>query len=358
MTHPAALLPAVLEQPPLSGLAPAPQQLARLLDALLILQVHRTARVADLARQVGLKAGVLRRLLSSWMVAAADAVGTAAPLTITFGTSSGPLSQHRQDDDEQASADVVHLAQRTDGTSLLDDVGRRPVLVEDVARGLLSARAVLATGALDQRQQALLERLVDRLSTALGASVTAPFDTVTERLRDAVQQRHRVSFRYRDPWTGGTTRHEVEPYDVRRQRVRIFLDAGPDADVGVRSFDVSGIAEVVVAEDSSFEPPALPPAAERSARVEVVLEVPDSSAAEHRLVDGWDARVVGPPRDGRLQLKLDLDCLHADTRLGVLVLQLGPGCSVVSPPELVQAAVPVAQRLLDTLPVSDEVRAG
>lgn len=89
--------------------------------------------------------------------------------------------------------------------------------------------------------------------------------------------------------------HEVEPYDVRRQRLRIFLDAGPDADGGVRSFDVSGIAELVVAADSSFEPPALPPASERAAPVEVVLEVPDSSAAEHRLVDGWEGRVVGRP---------------------------------------------------------------
>ena len=347
MTYPAALLPTVTEQPPLSGLAPAPQQLARLLDALLILQVHRSMRVADLARQVGLKAGVLRRLLSSYMVAAADAVGTAAPLTIVFGTSAGPLSAHRRDDDEQASADVVHLVPRS-GTDLLDDVGRRPVLVEDVARGLLSARVVLATGALDDRQRALLERLVERLSTALGASVTAPFDAVTERLRAAVAQRHRVGFRYRDPWTGSTSHHDVQPYDVRRQRQRLFLDAGPDA--AGRSFDVSGIADLTVDEGSSFEPPVLPPAAEGAAPLEVVLEVPDRSAAEHRLVDGWGARVVGPPHDGRLQLRFDLDRLHAGTRLGVLLLQLGPDCRVVSPPELVDAAVPVAQRLLDTLP--------
>ena len=346
MTHHAALLLAVSEEPPLSGLAPAPQQLARLLDALLILQVHRSMRVADLARQVGLKADVLRRLLSSYMVAAADAVGTAAPLTIVFGTSAGALSAHRRDDEEQASADVVFLA-RSGGTDLLDDVGRRPVLVEDVARGLLSARAVLATGALDDRQRQLLERLVERLSTALGASVTAPFDAATQDLRTAVARRHRVGFRYRDPWTGSTSRLDVEPYEVRRSRLRLFLDAGP----GLQSFDVSGIVDLTVDEGSSFEPPVLPPPeGAPAAPQEVVLEVPDESAAEHRLVDGWDARVVGPPSHGRLRLRVDLDRLHAGTRLGVLLLQLGPGCRVVSPPELVHAAVPVAQRLLATLP--------
>jgi predicted DNA-binding transcriptional regulator YafY len=163
-----------------------------------------------------------------------------------------------------------------------------------------------------------------------------------------VQERHRVRFRYRDPWTGTTSRHDVEPYDVRRRRLRMFLDAGPGS-----SFDVSGIAGLVVDERSSFQPRALPPATERAAPVEVVLEVPDRSAAEHRLVDGWGALVVGPPTGGRLQLRVELDPLHAATRLGVLLLQLGPGCTVVSPPELVQAAVPVARRLLDTLAPHD-----
>jgi predicted DNA-binding transcriptional regulator YafY len=350
MTQPAAFVPGLSDRSPLSGLAPAPQQLARLLDALLILQEQRKAHVTDLAVQVGLKPEVLRRLLSSYMVAAADAVGTAAPRTITFGTSAGPLTGHPRDDDDQAGADVVYVSRRTDGTQLLDDLGRRPVLVEDVARGLLAARAVLTSGAVDERQRALLERLVDRLSTALGASVTAPFDAVTEQLRVAVARRHRVSFRYRDPWTGVTTSHTVEPYDVRRHRERMFLDAGPDADAGFRSFDVSGIAEVVVDSTSSFPSPVLPPASVRAAPVQVLLEVPDRSAAENRLVDGWGARVVGPPRAGRLQLRIDLDRLNAGTRLGVLLLQLGRGCSVVSPPELVSAAVPVARRLLDTLP--------
>ena len=350
MTSGIAVLPGLPDEPPLSGLAPAPVQLARLLDALLILEVERKARVADLAHQVGLQATVLRKLLSSYMVAGADAAGPDAPLTISFGTSAGPLSAAPDDDGEQASADVVYLSRRTNGTAVLDDLGRRPVLVEEVARAVLVGRAVLETGALDQSRRDLLEGLVQKLCSALGATVSSPFDAVTDRLRRAVHERRRVRFRYRDPWTGAQTWPQVEPYDVRRSRARLFLDAGPEPEGGFRSYDLSGIAELEVDEQSSFDPPALPPADERAAPFDVVVEVPAGSAAQGRLADGWGARVAGVTQDGRIRLRFDLDRLHAETRLGVLLLQLGPGSSVVSPTELVDAAVPVAQRLLDTLP--------
>ena len=345
-----ALQPGVPDEPPLNGLAPAPQQLARLLDALLVLSVEGQARVADLAHQVGLKPAVLRRLLSSYMVAAADAVGTDASVTITFGTAAGPLSASPEDDAEQAGADVVYLSRDLDGVALLDDLGRRPVLVEQVACALLVARAVLAAGTHDRRQQVLLEALVDKLSAALGATVTMPFDALTARLRTAVQDRRRVRFRYRDPWTGVQSWPEVEPYDVRRSRTRLFLDAGPDPGQVFRSFDVSGIDELEVLQPSAFDVPALSPWSERGSRLEVVVEVPAGSPAHGRLLDGWGATPAGRPTDDRIRLRFDLDQLHASTRLGVLLLQLGPGCIVVSPPELVDAAVPVAERLLATLP--------
>ena len=348
MTGHVALLPTVPDGQPLTGRTPAPLQMTKLLDALLVLEVERQARVTDLAQQVGLDARVLRRLLSSYMVAG-DVVGPEAPATIVFGTSAGPLGADEEDDDKQATADVVFLSRRTDDWQVLDDLGRRPVLAEEVARGLLGACAVLEAGVLGERQREVVERLVQKLSTALGASVTAPFDAVTDRLRSAVRERHPVRFRYRDPWTGAHSWPEVQPYDVRRHRARLFLDAGPDPEHGFRSFDVSGIHELEVDPSTTFEPPPLPAPAARAAPFEVVVEVPHGSPAADRLVDGWHA-VAGQPQDGRLQLRFDLDRLHAGTRLGVLLLQLGPGCRVVSPPELVQAAAPVAQRLLDTLP--------
>ena len=347
----AALQPGFPDEPPLTGLAPAPQQLARLLDALLVLSVEGQARVADLAHQVGLKPAVLRKLLSSYMVAAADAVGTDASVTITFGTSAGPLSASPDDDDEQAGADVVYLSHDVDGVQLLDELGRRPVLVEQVARGLLVARAVLAAGTLDGRQQELVAGLVRKLSAALGATVTVPFDAVTDRLRTAVQDRRRVRFRYRDPWTGVQTWPEVEPYDVRRSRTRVFLDAGPDPDQGFRSFDVSGIDELEVLQPSAFDVPTLPPRSERGAALEVVVEVPRrltrARTARRRL--GRRSRRTAVPTAGSG---------FASTSTSSTPPRGWACCScssaraarVVSPPELVDAAVPVAQRLLATLP--------
>jgi len=52
--------------------------MGRLLDALLILDVERACRVSELALRVGLPEQRLRDLLSSYMVAGADGVGTAA----------------------------------------------------------------------------------------------------------------------------------------------------------------------------------------------------------------------------------------------------------------------------------------
>ncbi len=231
----------VPDGPPLSGPTAGPVQIAKLLDALLILAVERQAKVSDLAHQVGLKVTVLRGLLSSYMVAAGDDVGPQAPVTIVFGTSAGSLSASPDDDAEQASADVVHLSCPTDDWQVLDDLGRRPVLVDEVARGLLGACAVLEGEVLGARQREVVEGLVQKLSTALDATVTAPFDDVTDRLRTAVWQRYGVRFRYRDPWTGAQSRPDVEPYDVRRHRARLFLDAGPDAEHGFRWFDVSGM---------------------------------------------------------------------------------------------------------------------
>lgn len=335
------------DQPLLGKAAPANQQMARLLDALLILQAEGSAPVADLAVRVGLPPDRLRDLLSSYMVAAADAVGTSAPFTLTFGTADGPLGTGPEDDDAQASADVVHLS-RLGSARLLDDVGRRAVSVEDVARGLLSARALLVADGLEPRHRLMVEALVRTLEQAMAITVTAPLDAVADRVRSAVQERRTVRFRYRDPWTGVESWPEVEPYDVRRRRDRVVLDAGVPGQPH-RTYDVSSIAELEVGEPGSFVPPSLPPADRRDEPVRVLLRVPFDSAAERRLYDGWSGRVrrrVGADVD----VEVLLDRSDAPGRLGVLLLQLGPPCSVVEPAELCDAAVPVARRLLEALP--------
>lgn len=333
---------------PLPNNAKAPEQMARLLDALLILDVERSCPVAELAERVGLQQQRLRDLLSSYMVAGADVVGTAAAFTITFGTADGPLSADPEDDSAQAAADVVYVSDTHANAPLLDDLGRRAVPVEDVARGLLSARAVLASGALEERQRVLLDSLVTKLEAAMHVTVTSPISSVIEQLLAAAVARRRVSFRYRDPWTGQESHPYVEPYAVRRRRDRYFLEAGEGAEVW--TYDLSAITDLAVDALSSFPQRSLPSESQRDLPLRVVLRVPMDSGAERRLCQAWDARVVGPVGDGQLDLAIELERANAASRLGVLVLQLGPPCTVVEPAELVDAAVPVAQRLLEGLP--------
>lgn len=333
---------------PLPNNAKAPEQMARLLDALLILDVERSCPVAELAGRVGLHQQRLRDLLSSYMVAGADVVGTAAAFTITFGTADGPLSADPEDDSAQATADVIYVSDTHANVPLLDDLGRRAVPVENVARGLLSARAVLASGALEDRQRVLLDSLVSKLEAAMHVTVTSPISSVIEQLRAAVVARRRVSFRYRDPWTGQESHPDVEPYAVRRRRDRYFLEAGEGAEVW--TYDLSAITELEVDVSSSFAERSLPSEAQREQRIRVVLRVPMGSGAESRLCQAWDARVVGPAGEGNLDLAIELDRANAAARLGVLVLQLGAPCAVVEPVELARAAVDVAERLLAGMP--------
>lgn len=332
---------------PLPNSAKAPVQMSRLLNALLILDVERSCSVQHLARRVGLQPQRLRDLLSSYMVAGADVVGTAAAFTITFGTAEGPLSADPEDDAAQATADVVYVSATHSNVPLLDDLGRRAVPVGNVVRGLLSARGVLASGALEERQRILLDSLVGKLEAAMQVTVTPPISSVVEQLRTAAAARHRVSFRYRDPWSGQESHPDVEPYAVRRRRDRYFLEAGEGSEVW--TYDLSAITGLVVDVSSAFPQRSLPPEDQREQPIRVVLRVPKDSSAERRLCHGWAARVISPAEDGELDLEIELDRANTAARLGVLVLQLGAPCAVVRPAEFGSAAAQVAERMLATL---------
>lgn len=341
--HP--FVPAVGNQPLLPRHAKAGEQLGRLLDALLILQVEGSARVADLAVRVGLHTDRLRQLLSSYMVAGADAVGPSAPFSIGFGTEAGVLGAEADDDDLQVEADVVYVSEARAGGALLDDVAMRPTSVDEVVRGLLSARSLLATGRLNDRHREAVEQLAGRLEKAMQVTVSAPIDAVVDQLRRAARDRRRVRFGYRDPWTGERSSPTVEPYQVRRWRDRLYLDCSDDAG---RTYDVSGMRDVVVLNET-FPRPSTPRRG-NDEPTDVVLRIPvNDDRAYNWLVKGWSGEVVGPTGDGGLDVRIRLDSATPNARLGVLLLQLGPGCSVASPPHLRDVAAPVARRLLRTV---------
>lgn len=337
------------QQPLLPGNAPAAKQFERLLDALVVLDAERSCRVADLAARVGLEPERLRALLSAFMVAGAEALGPDAPFNVSWGTDERVFDSDEDDDALHLTADVVHLAgSRENGEWLVGDLGRRPVMVKDVARALLAATVMLETDTLSPERRRAVRGLVAKLSTAMSASVDPPAEATAAALQRAVRDRTRVRFRYLHPWTGQPTTCEVEPYDVRRRRDRLVLDAGAP----LATYDVSGISElVVVSEPDAFTPADLPPREQRTPSVHVVLAVDGHSRQEGWLLGGWGGRVLGPLGQGRVRIGMDLDGDAADPavaeRLGVLLLQLGPTCQVEQPAELRRAATSVGARLLE-----------
>ncbi len=177
--------------------AAAAQQFSWPLDALLVLDARWACRVADLAATVGLEPGRMRELLSAFLVAGAEALGPDAPFNLDFSTDQASLSSDAADDDAYASADTVRLSRlRGSGRWLLDDVGRRLLMVHDVARAA-------------------------KLAGAMGASLDSPTcSSDASLLQRAVDARQQVRFRYLHPWTGASVGVETVPYDVRRQRDR------------------------------------------------------------------------------------------------------------------------------------------
>lgn len=336
-------------QAPLPKNASASAQFERLLDALLVLDAMGSCRIADLARQVGLDAARLRELLSVWMTAGADVVESPMPLTVSFGTADGPLSGDEEDDDLQESADVVWLETRQRDW-LVGELGRQPVMVKDVARALLAASLIAEDEDVDARRRLEVRALAERLAEGLGASVSPPAGTVAADLQDAVRDASAVRFRYLHPWTGEASTAQVSPYDVRRHRDRLVLDAGSGGIL--LTFDVGGISELSRV-DSAYEPLDLPPVSERTPRVPVVIRVPYGSRADSWLCDSWSGLVqrrVGDDVDIQVELDGDVTDEGVVRRLGVLMLQLGAGCSVQSPAQLADAAALVGRRLLELHP--------
>lgn len=327
---------------PLANNASASAQFTRLLDALDVLEQERSCHIGELAARVGLQPGRLRELLTAYCVAGAEVLGPEAPSSIAFGTADGPLGTDEADDARQAAADTVHVG--SSATSLSARLGSPAVEVADLARAVLAGTLLTEDGRLDDARREQVTELVRLLSAAMGATVETPAERTALVLSRAVREQRRVAFDFVHPWTLERSRCEVEPYDVRRARERLVLDAGP----GLRTYDLVGISDVELL-DTTFTAPALPPAEVRTPRTPVVLRV-RTERQERWLCESWRGRVVGPAADGRIDIRIELDGGPSDAasadRLGALLLQMEEGVSVVSPPELVPAVARVAQRVL------------
>lgn len=349
MSGPHHFLPGAQGRPVLARNAAAPELLARVLDALLVLDVEGSAPVTALARRVGLAPEHLRELLSAYMVASADVLDPASvPFSIVFGTATGPVGADEEDDEAQGGADHVWMDDaRSEQVSLLSDVGQRPVGVEEVVVGLLRARQMLDGTEVPERLQPLLAALEDKLSAAMSATVAPTSGEHEGRLAAAVARRQRVRVVYRDPWTGTPVEEEIEPYELYVRSDHRMLAGGTAGLDTFHTYEVSGVERVdVVSGRDAFTVPDLPAVQARHGTQEVVVRVPSGSGALTRLLRSWGGSVEAEDVEaGHVDVRVAVD-RPAAQRVGVLVLQLGDGCSVVAPAELADAPVEVAWRVL------------
>jgi predicted DNA-binding transcriptional regulator YafY len=72
--------------------------------------------------------------------------------------------------------------------------------------------------------------------------------------------------------------------------------------------------------------------------------VPRHSPQWDRLRDGWNGVVIASTAT-TVDVKVEVD-EPAESKVAVLLLQLGPECSVVSPPSVLDAVRAIARRLV------------
>ncbi|MGF1648461.1 MAG: helix-turn-helix transcriptional regulator [Kineosporiaceae bacterium] len=195
----------------------------------------------------------------------------------------------------------------------------------------------------------VLRRTVDRLRDTLlphtADDAAPPGSDLAARLAAAVRRRHRVRFTYARAWDPGVHTRVVEPYRLTSTRRGFELDgAALDREGAVRTFLVAGIRDLEELDEHFTPPPDVEKAIARGRRTTAVrLLVPldrewvverFAERIERGRADDEDveltAHVVPPVRD----------------RVGLMVAVAGPGAAVLSPPDLRDADVDTARRLL------------
>jgi predicted DNA-binding transcriptional regulator YafY len=131
----------------------------------------------------------------------------------------------------------------------------------------------------------------------------------------------------------------VDPYDVSMEQARWYMTAWDHASARVRRFRVDRVLSVdptdEVFERREAEVPTWPP----SNAPEAVLRAPATArwVGEHHPV------TIVDNDDGTILITLPV----ADVNwLSTLLLQIGPGVQVLSPPDLVSLPIDAATRLL------------
>jgi proteasome accessory factor C len=250
----------------------------------------------------------------------------------------------------------------------LREFGRPQRLTPDEGFVLATAaRALLSVPGADE--EGLLRSALAKLEGALGsAPLAVELDQPEhlQELQEAARRLERVEIEYFSSSAAAPSRRRVDPYQVVLREGRWYLDGWCHAAGGLRRFQVDRVRSVRPVGER-FEAPA--DLSDDLQRPGAFLGGADAvparivfPAASELAVEQVAAGPIEATTDGSGRLAATILVGDADGWFGRLLLRLGGGTEVLSPPELRDAAANVARRALaayeedgDSKPAGDSV---
>jgi proteasome accessory factor C len=214
-----------------------------------------------------------------------------------------------------------------------------------------AARALLSVPGADE--EGLLRSALGKLEEALGSAPLAVELDQPEHLQvlqDAARGRERVEIEYFSSSATAPGRRQVDPYQVVLREGTWYLDGWCHSAGGLRRFQLDRVQSVRRVGERFEEPVDLFDELQRPGAflggADAVAAVVAFPAASELAVEQVAAGPIEAMADGSGRLMATILVGDADGWFGRLLLRLGPGTEVLSPPELGEAGVNVARRSL------------
>jgi proteasome accessory factor C len=215
-----------------------------------------------------------------------------------------------------------------------------------------AARALLSVPGADE--EGVLQSALGKLEAALGSAPLAVELDQPEHLKvlqEASRDRAQVEIEYFSSAASRPSRRNVDPYQVVLREGRWYLDGWCHSAGGLRRFQVDRVRSVRPSGVSFEEPVDL---ADELGRPGAFLGAADAVAARVAFPAGSVLAVeqvavgpIGATTDDSGRLTATILVSDAEGWFGRLLLRLGPGTEVLSPPELRDVGPRVARRALE-----------